>query len=753
MEECIVNSIKSGDKYINKDTKKALLARYRKGILTIPEMCKQLATDILSKNIGDEEAEKLGSYYMLKGIRFQTPDSFSKCVTRLYENVDPTKKPKPLVTKEFYERVLKNQLTYDMVAENASNSEQELTLFALSTLERAYLLKDSIGLVERPVYMYLRVAIVTTSTLEESLDMFKILVNRKATFATPVMFNAGCAKNPSLASCFLYAMTPEKDSIDGIFSSLHDCAKISHMSGGIGISFHDIRARGSPINGGAGKANGIIPVMQLFNTMAKTVDQGGGRRRGSIAVYLETHHPDLIEFLEARQTYGNQELRTHDLFTAVWVSDLFMKRVEENGTWSFFCPELCPGLSNCYGDDYEKLYLEYEDLGLESKKMPAREVFYKIVDTQMNASLPYLLFKDSCNKKSNQKNIGTIRSSNLCAEVVQYSDETQTAVCNLASICLPTFIDTENNFNFAELHKVTYTMAFHLDSLIDKTHYPIESAQKSNKSHRPIGIGTQGLADCLCKMKLSWGTQKALDLDEKIHATIYHAALSASSDLAKKNGPYSSFVGSPASMGILQYDLWNSEPIDISPFSWDSLKDKIKEFGLRNSLSVALMPTASTAQIAGNSESIEPYNAMIFTRGTLAGEYVVVNNELRKTLKSKDSWNEKVVNNIIANHGSIQYLPESILSKKEKSIFKTAWEIKQKDLLIHASRRGKYNCQSMSLNVFMKNPTRQKLTSLHFASWKLGLKTSTYYIRMTSPASAIQFSLDSENTACESCSA
>jgi len=755
MEESIINSIKCADVYVNKDTKKALLAKYRRGILSISEICKQLSTDIVSKNIGDEEAEKLGSDYMLKGIYVQTPETFSKCVTRLYENVDPSNKPKPVVTKDFYEKVLKNEETYDRVAENAVNSETELSLFALSTLERAYLLKDAHGLVERPIYMYLRVAIVVTNTLEESLEMFQILSNRRATFATPVMFNAGCAKNPSLASCFLYAMTSEKDSVDGIFSSLHDCAKISHMSGGIGISFHDVRARGSPINGGAGKANGIIPIMQLFNTMAKTVDQGGGRRRGSIAVYLETHHPDLMEFLEARQTYGNQELRTHDLFTAVWVSDLFMKRVEDNGTWSFFCPELCPGLSNCYGTDYEKLYMEYESKNLESKSMPARQVFYKIIDTQMNASLPYMLFKDSCNRKSNQQNLGTIRSSNLCAEVVQYSDHKETAVCNLGSICLPRFIeDVTKNFNFVELHKVTYTMAFHLDSLIDKTHYPIGSAEKSNKAHRPIGIGTQGLADCLCKMKLSWGTQKALDLDEKIHATIYHAALSASTDLAKKNGPYSSFVGSPASMGKLQYDLWDSEPIDISPFSWDSLKDKIKEFGLRNSLSVALMPTATTAQIAGNSESIEPYNAMIFTRGTLAGEYVVVNDELRNILRSKNNWNEKVINNIIANHGSIQYLPETILSKKEKTIFKTAWEIKQKDLLIHASKRGKYNCQSMSLNVFMKNPTRQKLTSLHFASWKLGLKTSTYYIRMTSPASAIQFSLDSENTTvCESCSA
>ena len=737
---------------------------YKSKKLKLPECYKKISQEILAMQVADVATEKMSARLALRAIRIATPPSFSACITKLFDNVSPGGKKRPVVSKALYEQVMKNKEFYDNLVQEHDNLDEDLDVFALSTLERAYLLRDASGIVERPIYMYMRLAISLVredASQDEVVQLFKTLSSRRASFATPVMFNCGCEKNPSLASCFLYAMTSDKDSVDGIFSSLHDCAKISHMSGGIGISFHDIRARGSPINGGSGAANGILPVMQMFNTMAKTVDQGGGRRRGSIAVYLEPHHPDFIEFLEARQTYGSQELRTHDLFTAVWVSDLFMERVKNNEKWSFFCPELCPGLSEKWGDNYKNLYLDYEQKKMYTKQMKARDVFYRIIDLQMNASLPYLLFKDSCNRKSNQQNLGTIRSSNLCAEIVQYSDTNETAVCNLASICLPKFIK-DTGFDFEELYNTTFQIATHLDNLIDVSYYPIASAELSNKKHRPIGIGTQGLADCFASLKYAWGSAKALLLDEQIHAVVYYAALDASNKLAEKYGPYESYEGSPASRGLLQYDLWEKKPYEIPTKSWDVLKQNIKMHGLRNSLSTALMPTASTAQIAGNSESIEPYSAMIFTRGTLAGEHVVVNKQLRKILLSKNRWNSDVKDNLLKNFGSVQQLPKEILSNPEKAVFRTAWEIKQKDLLEHAAVRGKYNCQSMSLNIFMKDPTRAKLTSLHFKAWSLGLKTSTYYLRMNSPASAIQFAVSNSqnsnpscesNPVCESCSA
>ena len=1098
----------------------------KNGEICLDEAFRKLAQITTEKHVGDVDAERVAANLILQAIRHATPDKFSSAVDVLYGNIDPSGRHRPLVAEAFRDFVVENASFLDDLADEFAPSDLGLSVFALSTLERAYLLRNSGGVVERPCYMYLRVAIVLGGDdgLEGVRRIYELVVTRKCSFATPVMFNAGCSKNPNLASCFLYTMTKDQDSIDGIFSSLHDCAKISHVSGGIGISMHDVRARGSPINGGAGKAQGLMPVMQLFNTMAQTVDQGGGKRRGSIAVYLEPHHPDLLEFLESRMTYGSQDSRTHDLFTALWVSDLFMKRVEADAEWSLFCPNLCPGLSDVWGEDYENLYAKYEREGRAFKTMKARDVFYKIIDLQMNASLPYVLFKDACNAKSNQQNLGTIRSSNLCvagetmiltkqgyypiqelvgqsvqvwngtawsdttpvqtgvdqelltvsfsngmelkctpyhkfyvetgrrpaersvpivveakdlqegmkfirfdlsqcdhseremsspythgffcadgtyevpqqkvrrctlqnekayeddgklccataykphpelylygekrdlieyieheasyenvssqrldfrlcddiepkffvpleyslntklrwlegyldgdgcilrnngiknvqaasihldflrqvllllqtlgvyssigvvhestwrkmpdgkggkkeyeckktyrlgidatglqtlislgfapkrldisngrlahhktnpfvkvekimnngergdtfcfnealehkgtfngvltgqcSEVVLYSSQEETAVCILASVCLPRFIKNNTDaswrrgYDFNDLHKVAYHTAVALDSVIDKTHYPVESAKRSSLRHRPIGIGTQGLADCLASFGLSWGSAEALEFDEALHATLYHAAILASSDLAAIHGSYESFRGSPASEGLLQFDLWGQDPYDLSLLfddslqSWQELKHKAMR-GLRNSTSIALMPTASTAQIAGNSETIEPYTANLFSRGTLSGEYIVVNQSLRKLLTKKGQWNPKTIDQMIRDKGSVQGV--SCLSPNEKDVFRTAWEIRQKHILQHSAIRSKYVCQSTSLNIHLQDPTREKMTSLHFLSWKLGLKTSTYYLRLQSTASALQFAVngkdDEEEPACTSCSA
>jgi len=742
--------------FLNESIIRQLETKVVAGDLHAYEALQAAAREILEQHTAQAEPSRAADGLFLEAIRVRTPPTFTEAMRRLHENVGTSGEAKPIVSTAFFDAVRQHSETYDAWVRALEDHDESLDAFALMTLERSYLLRDFAGIVERPVYMYMRVALALSLDQEVPVDkiyaLFVTLATRRASFATPVLFNAGCAKNPNLSSCFLYALTSKEDNIDGIFSALHDCANISHMSGGLGISLHDIRCRGSPINGGTGTAQGVLPIMQLFNTMAKSVDQGGGKRRGSIAAYLEVHHPDLFEFLEARMTYGNSEARTHDLFLAVWVSDLFMQRVEADGLWSFFCPELCPGLSECWGEAYERLYRQYEDDGKASKQLPARQVFWKIIDVQLNASQPYLLFKDHCNRKSNQKNLGTIRSSNLCSEVVLYSDSTETAVCNLASVCLPKFARPgkhweHGGYDFDNLWETTYRMACFLDLVVTQTHYPIEKARKSNLRHRPLGLGTQGLADCFCAFNLPWGSAQAKELDEALHACVYHAAITASSDLAVDHGAsYETFAGSPASQGLLQFDLWEKEPYDLAGLGiqkfrgWSDLRHRAKQ-GLRNSVSIALMPTASTAHIAGNSECIEPYTAMLFTRNTLSGEFVVVNKFLREILRAKDAWTSEIIDSIIKQQGSIQHL--DVLDAHEKNVFKTAWEIRQKDIVEHSASRGKYVCQSTSLNIHMANPSRAKLSALHFASWKLGNKTSSYYIRMQSTASAIQFALQS----------
>ena len=572
------------------------------------------------------------------------------------------------------------------------------------------------------------------------------LFRREATFATPVMFNAACQKNANLASCFLVAMTKDLDSIDGIFSTLHRCALISSMSGGLGVSMHDIRAKGAPINNDQGTSQGLLPVMRQFNEMAKSVDQGGGKRRGSCAVYLEMHHPDLMTFLEARHTHGQMERRTHDLFLALWVSDLFMRRVEADETWSFFCPKRTPGLSDVWGEAYEKLYLTYESEERFTQQMPARDVFKAVMKTQANTGQPYFMYKDACNAKSNQQHRGTIRSSNLCAEIIQYTSTEEIAVCNLASVSLPKFVTCDGDYDFSGLWKCARHVASTMDALIDVTTYPVKEAQTSNNRMRPLGLGVSGLWDVFALMRLQWGSSEAIDLDRRIFATIYHAALTASTELAEQFGAYEYHLNSPADRNQLQPDLWGDTSAygkeDISKdfhLDWDGLRKKIAEHGLRNSLSVALMPTASTAQIIGNTESIEAPTALIMVRRTISGDHIVFNKPLHALLENNGWLNEDTVNSIIAHRGSVQQLPE--LDDATKQVFRNAWEIPQKLVVMHARARSPYICQGQSLNIHMGEPTEQKLTNLHFATWKAGLKISNYYIRTQDPSTPVNFTI------------
>lgn len=737
--------------------------------LSLREGLRRLSQEVASNHIGNKTADRLSARLLLESVRCSTSTIFSEAMEHLWDN-SFNGRHAPIVSDEFIGLVRMWASTLDATCTDFEHCDESLSRFSLASLAKSYLLGTHEHVIERPVFMYMRVALAVTrpSTEQElsenTLKLFKTLAQRKATFATPVMFNAGCRLDASLASCFLYAITDQKDSIEGYFDALKDCAKISKMSGGLGISLHGVQSAGTPTNANTGKAPGVLSVMKLLNTTARVVDQGGGKRRGSIAVYLEPHHPDIVDFLEARMTYGAPDRRTQDLFTALWVSDLFMKRAESRQEWSLLDPVKCPGLDETHGEEFEKLYESYEEQGLAEKTIRADELLMKIVDVQLNCSMPFVLFKDACNRLSNQKHLGTIRSSNLCTEIIEYSDNDETAVCNLASICLPKFIKN-GEFDWEEYYSVCHQMAYHLDALIDISEYPIESAERSNKRHRPIGVGTQGLADCFMLQDFTWGSQEALQFDRRVHATLYHAAISASVQLAKENGPYSTFRGSPASHGYLQPQLWRLRNDELPPLppnakkNWEMLRAEVAVQGLRNSLSVALMPTASTAHIAGNSECIEPYTAMIYQRSVLAGTHTVVNPILRDRLMSRGKWNKNTVLSMIEAQGSAQ--PVSGLTDHERKVFSTAWEIKQRSIVDHAAARAPFVCQSMSLNIHMREPERKKMLALHLYTWKKGLKTGMYYLRQESPSSAIQFSVRGERpeekpvqeAECLSCSA
>jgi len=620
----------------------------------------------------------------------------------------------------------------------------EFGYFGLKTLEKSYLQRHDDKLMETPQYMFMRVAIGIHGTdVDSVIETYEHMSTGKFIHATPTLFNSGTPR-PQMSSCFLIAN--KGDSIDGIYSTLTECAQISKWAGGIGLHVHDIRANKSKIRGTNGHSDGIIPMLRVFNATARYVNQAG-RRKGSIAIYIEPWHADIMEFLELRLNQGDEESRCRDLFTSLWIPDLFMKRVEENGNWSLFCPDKAPGLSDVYGDAFEELYVKYESEGLANKTVPAIEVWKSIIKSQSETGTPYMLYKDSCNSKSNQKNLGVIKSSNLCTEIIEYTNPGETAVCNLASIALPKYVKSDG-YDYEALHKVTKIVTKNLNKVIDRTFYPVDTARTSNMRHRPIGLGVQGLADVFCMLRIPFDDEKAKIINATIFETIYHAALEASCELADLHGAYETFKGSPTSEGILQFDMWKTDDTTrphSGMYDWDAMRQRVKN-GLYNSLLVAPMPTASTAQILGNNECFEPWTTNIYLRRTLAGEFVVVNKHLIEDLKRINLWSKDMKDLMVKAGGSIQNITD--IPDDIKKLYKTVWEISQKTIIDMARDRGRYIDQSQSMNLFIENPTMSKLSSMHMYAWKSGLKTGMYYLRSKAKARPIQYSLEAECTAC-----
>jgi ribonucleoside-diphosphate reductase alpha chain len=663
-----------------------------------------------------------------------TKKSFSETMRDLYEYVDPkTGHSAALISNEVYKIIQENAQELDSAI--IHDRDFLLDFFGFKTLERSYLLKLHDKIVERPQHMLMRVAVgIHRENIQAAIETYDLLSERWFTHATPTLFNASTPK-PQMSSCFLISM--KDDSIDGIYDTLKTCAKISQSAGGIGLSIHNIRATGSYISGTNGTSNGIVPMLRVYNDTARYVDQGGGKRKGAFAVYLEPWHADIMDFLELRKNHGKEESRARDLFYALWMPDLFMQRVEEEGTWSLFCPNEAPGLADSWGETFETLYTRYEREGRARKTLKARDVWTAILDAQIETGNPYMLYKDACNRKSNQQNLGTIKSSNLCTEIIEYTAPDEVAVCNLASLALPKYV-VDGQFDHEKLFEVTQVVTRNLNKIIDLNYYPVEEARNSNMRHRPIGLGVQGLADVFIMLRMPFDSEEAKALNREIFETIYFAACSASNELAQVEGPYSTFAGSPSSQGKLQFDLWGVEP--TARWNWSELKQKIQAHGLRNSLLVAPMPTASTSQILGNNECFEPYTSNIYTRRVLSGEFIVVNKHLLRDLVDLGLWSDSLKNKIIASNGSVQNIDE--IPQHIKDIYKTVWEIKQRTLIDMAADRGAFICQSQSLNLFMENPTYAKLTSMHFYGWKKGLKTGMYYLRTKAAADAIKFTLD-----------
>jgi len=689
-----------------------------------------------------------------------TDPYYNMIINRLYNFKNVHGEVKPLISKELFEYYANNQCEIDNMFDYSR--DYLIDYFGFKTLERSYLFRVDNKIVERPQHMWMRVAIGIHGDLNNpnSLSLVKetydLMSQKYFTHATPTLFNAGTPRQ-QLSSCYLIAM--EDDSIEGIYNTLKDCAQISKYSGGIGLHIHNIRAKDSHIQGTNGKTDGLVPMLRVFNSTARYVNQSG-KRNGSFAIYLEPWHPDIDDFLELKKNHGDEELKARDLFYALWISDLFMERVKNNAKWSLFCPHECPGLSDVYGEKFVELYEKYEVDGKARKIVNARDLWFKILDAQMETGTPYILFKDAANKKSNQKNLGTIKSSNLCTEILEYSDDKETAVCNLASIGLPSFVNAETKkFDYDKLHEVTKVVTTNLNRVIDINFYPTEKTRVSNFKHRPIGIGVQGLADTFVLMDIPFHSEEAKEVNKLIFETIYHACLERSNEISKINGPYSSFEGSPASKGILQFDMWSNFSGVSNRYDWDKLKKSIIENGIRNSLLIAPMPTASTSQILGFNECFEPFTSNLYSRRTLAGEFVVINKYLMNELIKIGFWNEQIKNNIIANKGSIQQLtilPESIRNK-----YKIVWEIPMKHVIDMATDRGAFICQSQSLNLWVEDPNYNTLTSMHFYSWKQGLKTGIYYLRRKAKHQAQQFTIEPEtkekndehDEICEMCSA
>ena len=764
------------------------------------EQCASMSTVHPDYNI-------LAGRIVVSNLHKNTSSSFSEVMEKLYYNKDKHDKHSPIVSETLYNIVTTHKDKLDSLVTH--DNDYLIDYFGFKTLERAYLMRLNKVVVERPQYMWLRVSVgIHGDNIEKVKETYNLMSNKYFTHATPTLFNAG-TPHPQLSSCYLLAM--EKDSIEGIYNTLKDCALISKWAGGIGLHIHNVRASGSDIRGTNGTSNGIVPMLRVFNHTAKYVDQGGGKRNGSFAIYLEPWHADIEIFLEMRKNHGEEDLKARDLFYALWTPDLFMERVKTNANWTLMCPDECPGLAEVFGDEFKTLYEKYENEGKGRKTMKARDLWFQVLDAQMETGTPYLLFKDSVNKKSNQANLGTIKSSNLCCEITEYSDDTETAVCNLASIALPAFVKTIRTttddgetlinstvFDFDKLHEVTKVVTNNLNKIIDINFYPTEKTRKSNMRHRPIGLGVQGLADVFFIMNISFSSEKAKKLNKDIFETIYHASLEQSNEIAKERydalkvydyestsideiadkllneyekpmlplitegiktiGSYSSFAGSPISKGIFQFNMWNVEP--SNRYNWNELKERIMTYGIRNSLLVAPMPTASTSQILGYNECIEPITSNIYSRRTIAGEFVLANKYLMKDLINLKVWNEEVKNSIVKNQGSIQHIDGIPDHTKEK--YKTVWEMPMKNLINMAADRGAYICQSQSLNLWLEDPNYKNLTSMHFYSWTKGLKTGIYYLRRRARHQAQQFTIEPEKAKsngavedeiCEMCSA
>ena len=679
----------------------------------------------------------LASRIAVSNLHKNTIKSFSETMRLLHGYVDPkTRKNASLIADDVWEIIEKNAELLDSTI--IYDRDFGFDYFGFKTLEKSYLLKLDGKIAERPQHLFMRVSIgIHKEDIDSAIKTYNLMSERWFTHATPTLFNAGTPK-PQMSSCFL--LTMKDDSIDGIYDTLKQTAKISQSAGGIGLSIHNVRATGSYISGTNGTSNGIIPMLRVFNDTARYVDQGGGKRKGAFAIYLEPWHADIFEFLDLRKNHGKEEMRARDLFYALWVSDLFMERVEANEDWSLFCPHEAPGLADCWGKEFEALYTQYEREGRARKVIKAQELWFAVLDAQVETGTPYLLYKDAANGKSNQQNLGTIKSSNLCTEIIEYTSADEIAVCNLASLALPRYI-RDGIFDHDKLYEVTYQATLNLNKIIDNNYYPVKEAEYSNLRHRPIGLGVQGLADAFIQLRLPFESDEAKQLNIDIFETIYFASMTASKDLAIKEGHYATFKGSPLSKGQFQFDLWGVKPTS-GRWDWENLRLDVMNHGVRNSLLVAPMPTASTSQILGNNECFEPYTSNIYTRRVLSGEFIIVNKYLLRDLVNRGLWDNNMKDKIITANGSIQDIAE--IPQEIKDLYKTVWEIKMRNIIDMAADRGAYICQSQSLNLFINSPNASKLTSMHFYAWKKGLKTGMYYLRTQAASQAVKFTVENQ---------
>ncbi len=710
--------------------------------VTTSELDNLAAETAASMTVTHPDYAQLAARIAISNLHKNTNKSFSETMSEMYHYVNPrTNQEAPLLSQEVYEVIKENAAFLD--SHIIYTRDFNYDYFGFKTLERSYLLRINGKIVERPQHMLMRVAVgIHLNDMEAVIETYELMSKKFFTHATPTLFNAGTPK-PQMSSCFL--LTMKDDSIDGIYDTLKQTAKISQSAGGIGLAIHNVRATGSYIRGTNGTSNGIVPMLRVYNDTARYVDQGGGKRKGSFAIYLETWHADIFEFLDLKKNTGKEEMRARDLFFAMWTSDLFMKRVEEDTTWTLMCPNECPGLDNVYGDEFEALYTSYEAQGKGRKTIKARELWEKILESQIETGTPYMLYKDAANRKSNQKNLGTIRSSNLCTEIIEYTSADEIAVCNLASISLPMFVEN-GAFNHELLFNVTKRVTRNLNKVIDRNYYPVKEAENSNMRHRPVGLGVQGLADAFIMLRLPFTSDEAKKLNQEIFETLYFAAVTASMEMAKEEGPYSTYEGSPISKGEFQHNLWNIKDEELSGrWDWASLRKEVLANGVRNSLLVAPMPTASTSQILGNNEAFEPYTSNIYTRRVLSGEFIVVNKHLLNDLVERGLWNETLKQEIMRHNGSVQNIER--IPQDLKELYKTVWEMSMKDIIDMSRHRGYFIDQSQSLNLFMQDANYAKLTSMHFYAWKSGLKTGMYYLRTKSAVDAIKFTLNNDKKA------